>query len=591
VAREIGADREKARTIGPLRGLWPYLRPYRAMMWLALVALTATAGLTLSLPIAVRRVVDNFFAGPMQLVDAYFAAALGIAALLAVGTAARFYLVTRLGERVIADIRRAIYDRVVGLSPGFFERVMTGEVLSRLTTDTTLVLSVIGSSVSVALRNLLTLIGGLVLLFVTSPKLTALVLVGVPLVLAPILALGRRLRALSRESQDRIAEASAQASESLLAVQTVQAYTHETASRAAFATLVERSFDAARRRIRTRAALSAIVIFLVFASIVAVLWIGARDVRAGAMTPGALVQFVIYAVIVAGAVAALPEIWGELQRAAGATERMVELLHAVDSVQDPGEPVPVGRPAGAIAFEDVTFRYPARPATPALHELTLRIAPGETVALVGPSGAGKTTIFQLLMRFFDPDEGRITLDGIDIRAMARTDLRRQFALVPQEPAIFATTARENIRFGRPEASDADVEAAARAAAAHEFIARLPQGYETYVGERGVMLSGGQKQRLAIARAILRDAPVLLLDEATSALDAESERAVQQAVERLAEGRTTLIIAHRLATVKRADRIVVFQEGRVVAEGTHGALVAQGGLYARLARLQFTDGAA
>ncbi len=587
--REVRAP---SRAIGPLRGLMPFLRPYRVMVWGALAALTVTAMLSLSLPLAVRRVVDNFFGELLELVDAYFLAALGIAALLALGTAARYYLVTRLGERVIADIRRAIYDRVIGMSPGFYERIMTGEVLSRLTTDTTLVLSVIGSSVSVALRNVITLAGGLALLFWTSPKLTALVLVGVPLVVAPILTLGRRLRGLSRESQDMIARSSAEASETLLAAQTVQSYTHEDASRGRFGELTEQAFDAARRRIRTRAVLTGIVIFLVFASIVAVLWIGARDVRAGTMTAGELVQFVIYSVLVAGAVAALSEIWGELQRAAGATERMVELLNATDPIRDPVHPRPLPAPVrGEIGFRGVTFRYPARPETAALHEIDLHVAPGETVALVGPSGAGKTTIFQLLLRFFDPDAGAVTLDGIDLRQLARSDLRRHMALVPQEPVIFAASARENIRFGRPEASDVEIEAASRAAAAHDFIARLPQGYDTYVGERGVMLSGGQKQRLAIARAILRDAPVLLLDEATSALDAESERAVQQAVDRLAQGRTTLIIAHRLATVKRADRIVVFQEGRIVAEGTHGALVAEGGLYARLARLQFTDGAA
>jgi ATP-binding cassette subfamily B protein len=411
-------------------------------------------------------------------------------------------------------------------------------------------------------------------------------------VVVPILTLGRRLRALSRESQDRIAESSAQASESLLAAQTVQAYTHEAVSRAAFGSLTERAFDAARRRILARSLLTAIVIFLVFTSIVGVLWIGARDVRAGGMTPGELVQFVIYAVMVAGAVAALSEVWGELMRAAGATERMVELIEAEDAIRDPQAPRRLPEPVrGEIAFEHVTFRYPARPELPALEDLSLRVRPGETVALVGPSGAGKSTIFQLLMRFFDPDAGRVTLDGVELRAMARADFRARIALVPQDAVIFAGSARENIRFGRPGATEAEVEAAARAAAAHDFILRLPQGYDTEVGERGVMLSGGQRQRIAIARAILRDAPVLLLDEATSALDAESERLVQQAVERLAEGRTTLIIAHRLATVKKADRIVVFQDGRIVAEGTHGALVAEGGLYARLARLQFTDGAA
>jgi ATP-binding cassette subfamily B protein len=592
MAQAKAEERPKSATIRPLRRLAPFLRPYRAMLVAAIVALVVTAALTLTLPLAVRRVVDGFFEESLRLMDLYFGAAVGIAALLAIGTALRFYLVTRLGERVIADIRRAIYDRVIGLSPAFYERLMTGEVLSRLTTDTTLLLSVVSSSVSVALRNLLTLIGGLVLLFVTSPKLTALVLVCVPIVIVPILALGRRLRALSRESQDRIADSSAQASETLLAAQAVQAYTHEAASRTSFAEMTERAFDAARRRIWVRSLMTGIVIFLVFTFVVGVLWIGARDVRAGLMSPGELVQFVIYAVLVAGSVAALSEIWGELQRAAGATERMVELIEADDDIADPPHPVPApARARGEIVFEKVTFRYPQRPDVAALVDLDLHVRPGETVALVGPSGAGKTTVFQLLMRFFDPVSGRITLDGIDLRDMARADFRRQIALVPQEPVIFATTAAENIRFGRPEATDAEVRAAAEAAAAHDFIVRLPDGYDSFLGERGVMLSGGQKQRIAIARAILRDAPILLLDEATSALDAESERLVQAAVERLAEARTTLVIAHRLATVKKADRILVFQDGRIVAEGTHGALVREDGLYARLARLQFTDGAA
>ncbi|MFN3644297.1 MAG: ABC transporter transmembrane domain-containing protein, partial [Gemmobacter sp.] len=540
---------------------------------------------------AVRRVVDGFMDGA-ELLDAYFAAALGVAALLALGTGARFYLVTRLGERVVADIRRSLFDRVTGLSPAFYERMMTGEVLSRLTTDTTLIQSVIGSSVSIALRNTLILIGGLALLALTSIKLTGLVLLLVPAVIVPIVVMGRRLRALSRETQDWIAASSGNASETLLAVQTVQAFTHEAASRAKFAEMTEKSFDAARRRIATRAVMTVVVIFLVFAGIIGVLWVGANDVRSGAMTPGELVQFVIFAVMVAGAVGALSEIWGEIQRAAGATERLVELLTTTDTVLDPEQPMPLPRPVrGEIRFDDVRFRYPTRPEAPALAGVTLHVRPGETVALVGPSGAGKSTILQLLLRFYDPEGGAVRLDGIDLRAMTRTDVRSAMALVPQDPVIFATTARENIRFGRPDATDAEVEAAARAAAAHDFIAALPKGYDTEVGERGMMLSGGQKQRIAIARAILRDAPVLILDEATSALDAESERAVQQAVERLARGRTTIVVAHRLATVKQADRIVVFDGGRIVATGTHDALVAEGGLYARLARLQFTEGRA
>ena len=585
-------ERPPSRRIGALRALAPFMAPYRGLAGAALVALTLTAGLSLSLPLAVRRVVDGFNTGEVALLDQYFAAALGIAALLALGTGLRYYLVTRLGERVVADIRKALFARVIGMSPAFFERIMTGEVLSRLTTDTTLILSVIGSSVSIALRNVLILFGGLALMLLTSAKLTGLVLLIVPAVIVPILTLGRRLRGLSRENQDWIANSSGQASEALLAAQAVQAFTHEEPSRRRFADVTERSFEAAKKRIATRAAMTVIVIFLVFAGVVGVLWIGAHDVRGGTMSAGELVQFVIYAVMVSGAVAALSEIWGEVQRAAGATERLVELLQVDDPVKDPVAPRALPTPArGRVTFENVVFRYPARPEIAALDGVSLDIAPGETVALVGPSGAGKSTILQLLLRFYDPQGGAVRLDGLDLREMARDDFRRALALVPQDPVIFAATARENIRFGRPDATDSEIEAAAKAAAAHDFLSALPQGYDSYVGERGVMLSGGQKQRIAIARAILRDAPVLLLDEATSALDAESERAVQHAVEAMARGRTTLIVAHRLATVKKADRIVVFDAGRIVAEGTHAELVAEGGLYARLARLQFTDGMA
>ena len=585
-------DRAKSRNVGALSALWPFLKPYRGMLAAALGALVLTACVSLVLPLAVRRVVDGFETAAVELLDRTFVLAFAIALLLAVGTGARYYLVTRLGERVVADIRKAVFARTIRMSPAFFERIMTGEVLSRITTDTTLLLSVIGSSVSVALRNVLILIGGVVLLIFTSPKLAMLVLLLVPLVIVPIVVLGRRLRRLGRENQDWIAASSGNASEALLSAQAVQAYTHEARSTAAFDEVTEQSFLSAKARIATRAAMTVIVIALVFAGIVGVLWIGARDVRGGTMSVGELVQFVIYAVMVAGAVGALSEIWGELQRAAGATERLVELLGAEDSVQDPARPAALPRPVrGEIVFDGVSFNYPTRPDAPALHGIDLRVRPGETVALVGPSGAGKTTVIQLLQRFWDPTGGRITLDGVPLAEMTRADFRQAIALVPQDPVIFADTARANIRFGRPDATDAEVEAAAKAAAAHGFLTALPDGYETQVGERGVMLSGGQKQRIAIARAILRDAPVLLLDEATSALDAESERLVQDAVERLAEGRTTIVVAHRLATVKQADRILVFEDGRIVAEGSHDALVSQGGLYARLARLQFTEGLA
>ncbi len=586
---KIIADRPTTKRIGALGALWPFVRPYKLLLVAALIALVITASVSLVLPLAVRRVVDGFGDGS-KLLDEYFGAALAIVAMLAVGTGARYYLVTRLGERVVADIRRAVFDRVMGMCPAFFERVMTGEIISRITTDTTLIQSVISSSVSVALRNMMIVTGGMAMLLLTSLKLSGLVFLLVPVVIVPIVVLGRKLRKLSRENQDWIAASSGAASESLLSAQTVQAFTNEDMTRARFAEVTEKSYDSALSRVQTRSIMTVIVIFLIFSGVLGILWIGARDVFRDAMTIGELVQFVIYAVLVAGAVGALSDIWGELQRAAGATERLAELLSAEDTINDPAQPTALPRPVrGQIDFEGVTFHYPSRPDMSALDDVSLSIRPGETVALVGPSGAGKTTVVQLIQRFWDPEAGRVSIDGIDLRDMDRADFRKAIALVPQDPVIFAATARDNIRFGRPDASDAEIEAAARAAHAHDFLMALPDGYDSFVGERGVMLSGGQRQRIAIARAILRDAPILLLDEATSALDAESERLVQAAVDHLARSRTTIIVAHRLATVKKADRIAVFDQGRIVAQGRHEELVAQGGLYARLARLQFTDG--
>ena len=586
--RAISQDRKKGKNVSALRGLIPFLKPYKILVTAALFMLTFTAAISLILPLAVRGVVDGF-SEDLDILDNYFVYAIFVAGLLAVGSAVRYALVTRLGERVVADIRRAVYDKMIGMSPAFYERIMTGEVLSRITTDTTLILSVIGSYLSYALRNAIMFVGGLILLFITSAKLTGLVLLIVPFILIPIFGIGRRVRVLSKINQDKIAESSGNASESLLASQTVQAFTHEAVSRTLFAKLTEEAYDATRKRVTIRALMTAIVIFLIFTGVVAVIWIGARDVKAGNMTAGVLVQFVIYAVLVGSSVTAFAEFWGEMQRAAGATERLIELLNSEDVVKDPETADQLDFPVrGELEFEKISFFYPSRPNIAALDTLSLKVKSGETIALVGPSGAGKSTIFQLLMRFFDPTSGRIMLDGKPISSLKREEFRKHLSIVNQDPVIFGTSAMENIRFGRPDASDEEVIEAAKAAAAHNFLEMLPDGYESFVGEQGVMLSGGQKQRLAIARAILRDAPILLLDEATSALDAESEFAVQEAVEALARTRTTIIIAHRLATVKKADRIVVVDEGKIVAQGTHSELVSQGGLYARLAKLQFTD---
>ncbi|MDR2216652.1 MAG: ATP-binding cassette domain-containing protein [Nevskiaceae bacterium] len=581
-------DRPRGRSLKPLRALAPFLAPHIATLLLALLALLIASGAMLALPVAVRMLVDQGMAGgDSATVNRYFLGFLAAAIVFGVFAAARFYLVTWLGERVVADVREAVYRRVVHMDMTFFEVTRTGEVLSRLTTDTTLVQSISGVGISITLRSLLNLLGGLVMMAVTDWRLTGVMLVLIPLIMLPLFAVGRKVRRLSRDAQDRVADSAGQAGETLNAMQTVQAFTLEDLQSRRFNEAVEQSFHTAIRRNKVRALLTAIGTMLVMMAVTLVLWMGARSVLAGGMTGGELGQFLLYAAFVTGSAAALIEQWGEVQRAAGAMERLVELLNARSAIAAPAHPAPLpARSRGELRFEQVSFRYPSRPESAALADFTLNIAPGETVAFVGPSGAGKSTTFQLTLRFYDPLSGSVQLDGVNIRDFDPVALRSRIGLVPQETVLFGASARENIRYGRPDASDADIESAAKAAAAHEFIMNLPQGYDTFLGERGTRLSGGQRQRIAIARAILKDPPVLLLDEATSSLDAESELAVQQALEGLMSSRTTLIIAHRLATVLKADRIVVMDQGRIVAVGTHAELLKTNELYARLAALQF-----
>ena len=585
-AQEQGA-RGRAR-LRPLLALAPYVARYRGRAILALIALTIAALTTLLVPVAVRRMIDfGFTPQGIALINSYFSVMIAVVAVLAGASASRYYLVMTIGERIVADVRRDVFAHLVSLSPAFFDSARSGELISRLTADTTQIKSAVGASVSIALRNFMLFIGAAAMMVVTSPRLSGFVLLAIPLIVIPLVAFGRWVRRLSRNAQDTLADASAYAAELVGAMRTVQAYTGERLAKARFGKAVEQAYEAARSSTQARAILTAIIIFIVFTSVVAILWVGSHDVLTGTISPGRLSQFVLYTAFAAAGLGQLSEVWGEVSAASGAAERLFELLRVKPEITAPAAPRALPAPArGDVAFDKVSFAYPMRAEVSAIDRVSFSVRAGEKVAIVGPSGAGKSTLFHLLLRFYDPTSGAISFDGVPISSADPHELRSRIALVPQESVVFAASARENIRFGRPEADDAEVERAAQLAHATEFIARLPDGFESPLGERGVTLSGGQRQRIAIARAILRDAPLLLLDEATSSLDAESETLVQTALEELMRHRTTLVIAHRLATVLSCDRILVLEGGHIVEEGTHASLVAAGGLYARLARLQF-----